>query len=135
MRKPSTFAPALAVGVLALLLGASQAHAISEIGLRFLGGATGTGPCPPNVPCVFTNTSDIIRFAVVVDVDSLGMSAYSFELQWDVELDDQLDLEQLRSRDSLLLPIPTVPPTLLPYIPKGPENHPFGDYDRNIGRW
>jgi hypothetical protein len=114
---------------LALVLGvAGQASALSSVDLVFLGGATGDAPCtngtdatPGPGPgagtgdCVHTNSSDTIRFAIVVSIDSLGLSTYSFDLRWDLDGQDELDLVSVTRRNTIVFPTPnpTPPPDTL----------------------
>jgi hypothetical protein len=102
--------------VLALCV-ANQANAVSSVELVYLGGATGTDSCTngidatPGHPglgsgdCVTTRPGDIIRFAIAMNVDSGGMAAYSIDLRWDADLENELDLVAARSRAVLGSPI------------------------------
>ena len=115
--------------VLALVLGASQASATSSIELRLLTGGSGGAPCTngtEGVDCTHANESDILKFAMVVNVDSLGMALYSFDLRWDEDGEDELDLVGLRTRANLIftgIANPTPPPatTSATYMVFGPD--------------
>jgi len=102
---------------LAMVLGvAGQASALNSVGLVFLGGATGDPNCSVNpAPCVHTNSSDIIRFAIVITVDANGLGAFGLDLRWDADGEDELDFASATQRASLLFktPNPSPPPDTL----------------------
>lgn len=93
---------ALTAGV-ALVLGAGQASALSSINLVYLGGSTNEGNCTSGIDavaghpgigsgnCISVNSSDFIKFALTVTVDSLGMAAFAFDLRWDEDGENELD--------------------------------------------
>jgi hypothetical protein len=111
-----------AVGTLALVLAllvlgaAGQAAAVSSMSLVYLGGSTVDPTCPVNAePCVHAREGDVIRFAVVLAIDSDGLSAFGLDLRWDPDGEDELDLVAARQRGSLifLTPNPSPPPDTL----------------------
>jgi hypothetical protein len=93
----------LAAASLAMVLGvAGQASATSSINLVYLDGATGDPSCTSSAePCIHTNESDIIRFAINIVADSLGVAGYGFDLQWDTDLQNELDFVHMRKRTVL----------------------------------
>ena len=104
---------------LAMVLGvAGQASATSSVDLVYLGGATGGAPCSNGtdfVDCLHTNVSDEIAFAIVLSVDAGGVSAWGFDLLWDTDGEDELDLVIVKQRASIAFstPNPSPPPDTL----------------------
>lgn len=131
MRSPRSLPLAVSFAA-ALLCVATRADAVSSVELVYLGGATGTDACTngtdatPGNPglgsgnCVTARAGDALRFAIAVDVDSLGMSAYSFGLRWDADLENELDLVSARSR-ATLEGVPAIPFTYLYLFHSGSE--------------
>lgn len=114
---------------LAMVLGvAGQASATPSLDLVYLGGATGGEPCTngiAGVDCLHTNESDIITFKLVLTVDTLGVTAWGFDIRWDADGEDELDLVNYQQRQNIFFsaPNPTPPPDTIElgnYNPTGP---------------
>ena len=115
---------------LALVLGvAGQASATPSLDLVYLGGATGGEPCTngiDGVDCLHTNESDVIEFALVLTVDTLGTTAWGFDIQWDADGENELDLVNYTQKQNILFSEtinPGPPPVTIrlgEYNPTGP---------------
>lgn len=125
-----------------------QAQAVPSLDLVYLGDGTGntcideleatTGhPGLGSGDCVKATSGETIRFAIAVTVDAGGLTVYRFDLVWDTDGENELDLASHRQRSNLiLLGTPSPPPlhvafTIAPLLEvqestAGTEGHIYG---------
>ena len=84
----------MASASLALVLGvAGQASATPSIDLVLLPGSDGV-TC--GAGCQTVSSTDVLRFAITMNIDTQGMAGYNFDLKWDTDSQDELDLVAFR---------------------------------------
>ncbi len=108
----------IALSAAFLFLLTTQASAIPSIDMLYLSGSTAASPeagCGGDPGCVSANEGDVLTFAIVTTVESKGLVAYSFDLRWDVGLENEFDLAGYRQRGTIFFasPNPTPPPDTL----------------------
>ena len=113
---------------------AAEAGATTSIDLIYLGGSSvaDQSSCSGDEGCVQAASGDKVRFAVTMDVDVEGMSAYGFDVVWDADChpgvpdpvtrlfcnpsgNNTLNFSSFRAREDILFtaPNPTPPPDTL----------------------